>query len=190
MLSIDFAKWWATTGQSSNYNWGNMDLPYLDCKDADAFEPVDEFARRFAPVSHLAAITLLKIRLLLDLRALQRAREEHGPQIPQEVLQSIEQHLVSSVVTGNKQILERQDHAPQIAELERQIRQCYDTLSKENEYFWPALVKPGADWKTRPSVYMRGTEEEMQLFLSYSYPAWAQTPGAIDVIEELSKQTS
>lgn len=36
----DFCVWWATTGQERDYDWGNMDLPYLDIKNADILEPV------------------------------------------------------------------------------------------------------------------------------------------------------
>ncbi|KAL8976145.1 MAG: hypothetical protein Q9205_007795, partial [Flavoplaca limonia] len=36
--AYDFIKWNGTTGSSRYYDWGNMDLPYLDVVDADVFE--------------------------------------------------------------------------------------------------------------------------------------------------------
>ncbi|CAG8910082.1 unnamed protein product [Penicillium egyptiacum] len=39
----DFLKWWATTFQKDNYNWGDNTLPYLDIMNANPLEPVDMF---------------------------------------------------------------------------------------------------------------------------------------------------
>ncbi|KAL8666238.1 MAG: hypothetical protein Q9168_007522 [Polycauliona sp. 1 TL-2023] len=36
--AYDFIKWYETSGSASNYDWGNMDLPYLDVVNADVFE--------------------------------------------------------------------------------------------------------------------------------------------------------
>ena len=41
----DFCKWWATTGQEGDYDWGNMDNPYLNVKDADVLEPPRKHSR-------------------------------------------------------------------------------------------------------------------------------------------------
>ena len=36
----DFAKWYETVGRRGDYDWGNMDLGFLDLKGEDAFEEV------------------------------------------------------------------------------------------------------------------------------------------------------
>src|SRR5204863_8640658 len=68
----DFVKWYATTGQDSDYDWGDMSLPFLNVKDADVFEPVDVFTGRYIHLSHSVSVALIKVRLLLDVRGLQR----------------------------------------------------------------------------------------------------------------------
>ncbi|TFA99787.1 hypothetical protein CCMA1212_008481 [Trichoderma ghanense] len=37
--AYDFIKWYATTGSESDYDWGDMSLPFLDTKNADVFAP-------------------------------------------------------------------------------------------------------------------------------------------------------
>ncbi|TLS23816.1 hypothetical protein PpBr36_09031 [Pyricularia pennisetigena] len=50
-----FLKWWAT----NLFGWGDVNLPHVDIRNADAFEPMR--------VTHLVVLTLLKLRLYLDL---------------------------------------------------------------------------------------------------------------------------
>lgn len=37
--AYDFIKWYATTGSESDYDWGDMSLPFLDTKNADVLAP-------------------------------------------------------------------------------------------------------------------------------------------------------
>ena len=71
--SYDFVKWWATCDPDGHYDWGNMDLPYLNIKDADVFESPDYLCGKFPDLSHLVCVTLLKIKLILDLKALRNS---------------------------------------------------------------------------------------------------------------------
>lgn len=59
----DFIKWWATM---NDYDWDDMDSPYLDIKNADVFENMDGFDN-FLEFHHSVCLILLKIKLLLDL---------------------------------------------------------------------------------------------------------------------------
>lgn len=36
--AYDFMEWYTTTGQDSRYNWGDIDLPFLDVKAGDVLE--------------------------------------------------------------------------------------------------------------------------------------------------------
>jgi len=170
-----------------DYDWGDTDLPYLDTKDADVFGSIEPFANEFHALSHTVAIVLIKIRLLIDLQALQRAKEEAGPHVPREILDNIQQHTSSSVITSDPTIIERDDQTPHIAKLRTQVQAFYAVVKKANAHFWPALLQPGDHLKARPNGYMHGSQSHMQLTLQYSYNAWAETPGAIGVIRELSK---
>jgi hypothetical protein len=184
----DFVKWWATTGQEDNYDWSDTDRPYLDVKGANVFEAVDFIAHKYSSLSHMVATTLLKIRLMMDLQSLQRARREAGPYVPQEILIDIQQHATSSVITGDSKILRREDQSPHILILGEQVRKLFMTIKQANEHFWPALITPGDNLKARPQLYGRGDQGEMQLTLQFYYNAWTETPGAIGAIEVLLKQ--
>lgn len=180
----DFCKWWATTGSKSNYDWSDMNNGYLDVKNADIFESAAVFTRKYAALSHSVAMMLIKIRLLIDLQTLQRAKDEVGPHVPQEILDWVQAQSVSSVITNNRKFLER-DQTPHIKELKGQIKELYDAVTESNKHFWPALIKPGTNLNARPQMYGFGDPAQMQLILQYSYNSWAETAGAIGVIEEL-----
>ena len=63
--AYDFMKWHATTGSEPRRDWDNMELPYLDVKNADILEtPLDGWANnRFLELSHVAAVLLIKVRI-------------------------------------------------------------------------------------------------------------------------------
>ncbi|KAK9357141.1 hypothetical protein V1504DRAFT_494618 [Lipomyces starkeyi] len=181
----DFLKWWATTGEERDYDWGDMDLGYLDVKDADVFENVDLYTREHYSLSHAVSVTLIKIRILHDLRNLQGSTVvgETAP-FPQEILDYIRGKLVSTIVAGKKEIMDAKDQGPAIERLESQVAHLCKAVMKSNKYFWPALISPGNNLKARPQTYSHGTPEEMRLVLQYSYDSWLETPGAINLIRE------
>ena len=178
----DFCKWWATTGQEGDYDWGDLDNPYLDVKAADVFEPPLENFMVSYDLSHVAAITLLKIRLLIDLRTLQNS-SIIAHKMPQEILDSLRGQLVSSIVAEKKSIMNTRDQAPLIQNLERQVQDLYMAVKKLNKHFWPALLSPGKYLTARPPAYSHGSLEEMQLVLQYNFEAWRETPRAVEVIK-------
>ena len=185
----DICKWYATTGQESNYSWGDMDSPFLDVKNADVFEPVLQgFLSKYGDLSHSVAITLLKIRLLIDARELQKSSMLSN-KVPQEILDSVRGQLVSgSVIAENKNIMNAKDQTPLIEKLEVQVFDLYTAVKRTNKHFWPALLKPEKHLAALPEAYSHGSSAEMQITLQHSFDAWVETPGAIDVIRELVKR--
>jgi len=177
--AYDFMMWWSTTGQKSNYNWADTKVPFLDVKNADVFEdPSGIFLRKYSDSSHAIAVALIKLRLLIDLRALQNSNMMRC-KLPQEVIDRVREQLVSNPVRNNREILHSADLTPQITKLEAQVDQCYEFVNRENKYFWPALLNP------EPYLgHSRGDKGEMLLYLNYSYAAWDETPGAIDAIRK------
>ena len=68
---------------------GNTSLPFLDVKNADVCEIVpDDLVSRFGDPSHAVAVILIKIRLLLDLRAMRNCRILRS-KAPPEILDTI-----------------------------------------------------------------------------------------------------
>jgi hypothetical protein len=183
--AYDFCSWWSTTGQE-DYEWRDVRAPYLDTKDANVFEDVGVFTQNARNLPHLVAVTLLKIRLLIDLHSIQRAREQVGPHVPREILDTIQRHSINSVIAGESKVIERDNQTPHVAELHKQVKALYVAVTKANPHFWPALIEPGEHLTARPIFYRQGDEAQMRFVLQQNYNAWSETPGAISIIEELS----
>lgn len=164
-----------------------MDLGFLDVKDADVFEPlVEGFLGKYGDLSFTVALTLLKIRLLLDVQALQNS-SAIGHKVPQEILDNVRDQLVTTVVSNNANIMKSSDQTPLIKEIEKQVQALYMKAQQQNKHFWPVLLKPEAHLGARPNSYSPGSPQHVQIVLNYSYSSWKETPGAIEMIRKLRK---
>ena len=180
-----FVKWWVTVGQALNYGCGDMSLPFISVRRANAFERVDYMCGDVSYLGHVVAVTLLKIRLLLSLTALKNKSIVLSDfQAPAEIFQNITLRLPdSTIVTNNQEILNRTDHTPQIEQLAWQVRKLYQTVRKANKHFWPGLLNPERHLEASPLAISHGSVAEMQLILQHSIDAWMETPGALEVIK-------
>ena len=182
----DYVKWWQTIGQESDYDWGDMSLPFLNIKNANAFEPVEYICSKWPDLSHVAAIALLRIRLLLDLQSMQNCAMLES-QVPADIVSNIERFVPrSNILSSQKKPMSREDCDLHIIKLTSQVNLLYKTVNTTNKFFWPALLNPGHHLTARPEAYSQGSTEEMQLFLQYSIDAWKETPGALEMIKEKS----
>ena len=163
-MTLTPIKWYFTTGQDSHYDWGDTDLPFLDVKDADAFESIELYTGKYAEISFVVAVALIKFRLLLDIKALQNSTVL-GEKVPQELLDNIRGQLVSSIVARNKDIMQAEDQTALIKKLEFQVKELFQAVDKSNKFFCPALLRPGKHLTARPQMYSSGTVEHMQLVL-------------------------
>ena len=161
----DYIRWWCTTGEDPQYDRGNLDLGYLDVHNANAFEPISALTQEHSPLGMLSALTLLKLKLLLDLRGLKNSED-----VPR-----------SPIVSQNTALLQREDHTAEIHKLEGQVNQLFTLIHEGNPHFWKVLVHPGdlLDKNARPGMFMRGSVQEVQIVLAFSYDAWLETPGVL-----------
>ncbi|KAH8671770.1 hypothetical protein BGZ60DRAFT_527222 [Tricladium varicosporioides] len=181
----DFMKWWFTTGSQADYDWGDVNLPYLNLNGEDVFESPELFLEQRPNLSYAVALTLLKVKLLLDVKMLESVTVA-GEKVPAEILDNIRDQLVTrAVITERKEVMEAQDLEPFIRELVGQIAGLHAVVTKANRFFWQALLDPSQHLSALPSAYSPGSVEEMQLVLNYSYDAWIETPGAIDIVRGL-----
>lgn len=105
-----------------------------------------------------------------------------------ELIDNIHVHIpVSTIIIGNKDIIESKDQTPFIEKLESQVDELYAFVDTTNPYFFESLLEPEDDLKARPEYHSSGSIQEMQLYLQYNYASWAETPGAIQMIQELSE---
>lgn len=78
---------------------------------------MDLFTRQFGGLSHAAVVVLIKIRLLVDLRALHRLVIVHE-KLPPELVDNIHDQLVSNIIAANKDAIKSQDLSPEIKKVE------------------------------------------------------------------------
>lgn len=179
----DFLKWYATTGSRGDYDWGDMDLPFLDVKDADVFEAVSEFIGEYSDLSHAVPLMLIKMRLLRIVKSLKNTDFLYD-RLPPELIDSISKDIGGKILAKRKDILMSKDQEALIKKLEEQVHELFTFVKKSNKYFWPGLLDPAAYLAAKPTEYSCGSEEHSQLTLQYNYDAFAETPGACDMIRE------
>ena len=184
----DFIKWYATTGQESKYDWGDLDNPFLDLKGEDVFEELPaNTTHRFAALPHTVALTLLKLRLKLDIRVLQES-SIIGTQVPQEIMDKIREQVVGDIVSERKDIMDATDLTPMSKELDKQIQALIKAVETQNPRFWGGLFRPENDLTARIGAYSPGSVQEMQRALQLNYDSWIETPGAMDLMRELLRR--
>ena len=180
----DFMKWWATCDRDDYYDCGDTSPPYLSYVNSDAFESSGFLNNGGLPnLSHVASMTLLKIKLLLELRHL-RYSTFLASKLPQELVNTVRYFLITS------DIISKDDNIMSLAKVEDltrtlffQIKSLFADVTKANKYFWRALVNPGAHSSAWPECYQAGSVEEVQVNLHYCYDSWSETPGAISIIK-------
>lgn len=100
----DFVKWYQTIGQVSDYDWGDTSLPFLHIKNANALEAVDYMRNSWADLSHVVAVTLLKIKLLLDEKPLKNS-SALGDQLPTEIVGNIQSYVSQSIIISSNKTM-------------------------------------------------------------------------------------
>ncbi|KUM66571.1 hypothetical protein ACN42_g541 [Penicillium freii] len=172
----DFLKWWATTGQNRDYDWGNTTLPYLDIKNANPLEPVDMFRGKLINLPHIVSVTLVKVKVLQVL--LTSMRPADG-----SIAHMLGLRVKPSTIAKNPNIANCEDAWLQSVKLKAQIRALYEDVHQLNSYFWPALVDPGEHLEAKTTMFSVGSVEQMRMTLNLTYEAWQEAPGAIAVIQ-------
>lgn len=152
----DFVKWWGTIGQKGDYDWGDMDEPFL-VKDADVLESLHYLCRKYMDINFVVPMTLLKIKLLL---AVKTGSKEW------EILRSspIFNQMEDRVVQDETGVCEK-DPVQIINILKSHVNMLYQAVDNSSSQLWPALINPGRHLQARPAFYSHGSEEEMQFAL-------------------------
>jgi uncharacterized coiled-coil protein SlyX len=190
--SYDFMKWWATSAQDPQYDWGDMSLPYLDIKNANPLEPVDTFlARGRTDLGHLVALTLVKIKLYFILLATHVAPEVTANTDGEANVINGFMELKGSTIAKNLNVanLTLAEAHTEMANLKAQIRQLYDAVNAANPYFWPELMDPDENLQAAPSMYSSGSREEMQAAMMWTWQSWNETSGALELVYGVLKGT-
>lgn len=177
----DFMKWHVTAGQDPHYDWGNINLPFLNVRDADVSEPVTLFVAEFAHLEFAVALLLIKMRLLKDVQTLQNSLfiyDHANVPLPPELVDRIRKMaMTGNIASKRKDILTSSNQKPLLATLEQQIKLLFNFVYRNHKYFWLGLLDPANYLASRPTSY------SAQLTLQYYYQAYVET----DSIEVISK---
>lgn len=181
----DFVKWWATCDPDGRYDWGNMDLPHLNVRNADVFEHPGFLITKFPALNHVIAVLLLKLKLLVDIRNIRVARKAFADRsVPFDVSRLIETDLIRSPLS--KRLLDESPKA--LIDLEckliKQSKVLGATLNKENEHFMFNLFDPDEALSDVPEGYSPGSWEEMAFAMRYSYAAFWETTGVLPLLRD------
>ncbi|KIW52795.1 hypothetical protein PV05_08415 [Exophiala xenobiotica] len=95
----DFIKWYQTEGQRSDYDWGNLDLPFLNVRGANVLEGVQYLDKKYGDVPHISALLLLKLKLLTDVIALKLTRKVIPSHLPPELWEEVEMNVIRSPIS-------------------------------------------------------------------------------------------
>ncbi|KAI4682895.1 hypothetical protein J4E81_009519 [Alternaria sp. BMP 2799] len=190
--AYDFCKWWVTMGSSLSCDWKNVTkLPHEMISGGDAWEGVEVFERvrnfgdgsgdnfavpSFSDLSHLVAVTLVKVRMLIDTFIL---TEGIQPQRFGELNTSsiVLRDAIREGDIGEIEIV--------FEIMKDQVKRLYHAVDRVNKHFWPRVVEPRAHLLMNPLNIGMGDETEMHKVLPEYYCAWSETPGAIEVIEDI-----
>ncbi|PTB43540.1 uncharacterized protein TrAFT101_002099 [Trichoderma asperellum] len=193
--AYDFMTWFAAVNEDPDHEWGNVDKPFLDTKDANVFEEPLKRAwtvTSFLDLSHAVVVLLIKVRVLLDLYAIQNTFIALTGVIPPEIIAIICGKLVRSDVMFRHQILlsTPEKMASLTKRIKSQVRELYKAVGKYNPYFWNLMVNdPDACVLRTPQYngYAQRSEQEALVILAFTFAAWYETPGAIKMLRDLAK---
>ncbi len=172
----DFLKWWAVVknkDRNGTYALDDVTLPYLDIRGANAFEPIGVFCSGGLSLSHLANLTLLKLRMCLDLDA---AIKEIDHVDPDQVLGTL-------VRAELPRFYGHGDVMVTAGTLRDQYHRLCRAVNDANPYFWEVLVDETEEPPSRPQSCVRGSREEAYLALNQCLRAWQESEDAILTIE-------
>ncbi|KAI1808913.1 hypothetical protein F4811DRAFT_548489 [Daldinia bambusicola] len=183
--AYDFAKWCAVPSRKE-LDWKTYTGGFFSRHDEDVFEDPDMFVNHPALLSHLVCVTHLKIRLLLDLRMLQREAKKYGPNSAsyKTKMEWVKEHAISEILYKRPDIVKLNSWKTLIADVNDQIKRLYKRVENRNEHYWPALSQPEicADELIPEDNFEPGTKDEVAPLLLLTWKAWEECVPALTAI--------
>ncbi|OWZ12609.1 Zinc ion binding protein [Phytophthora megakarya] len=133
--AYDFIKWYATSGQDMHYDWGDMDLPFLDVHGADMTEELPYMRDN---VFFSSCIVYIKMMLTKTVKDAITAHElADRASLPTVVTDSL-----GAFLTPNGQARSLADLKKLHKKLERQLDEAFTTSNEQNPHFFPTMLDP------------------------------------------------
>ncbi|EGZ22808.1 hypothetical protein PHYSODRAFT_479460, partial [Phytophthora sojae] len=130
--AYDFIKWHAKVYQDSHYDWGNMELPYLDIHGADMAE--EKMPVEYGDVFFTSAIVYIKMTLAKAVRDAIVAHElADRASLPAALGAFLAPTGTASSLTDLKKLYRK---------LTRQAQKAFALTHTQNKHFWGAMLDP------------------------------------------------
>ncbi|KAG1684754.1 hypothetical protein DVH05_010580 [Phytophthora capsici] len=167
--AYDFIKWWLTGGTAFDYDWANMDLPFLDVHDADMTEDLLPTMEDDGNVFFSSSILYIKMKLA---EAVQEAINAHQladrASLPVGLTDSLGAFLAPS---GRPQSLG--DLKKLHKKLTSQVNESFALTHFQNQNFWYGLLDPMPIVNLpKPPHYEPGDVNEVRLWALQNAMLW------------------
>ncbi|SPO04162.1 uncharacterized protein DNG_06845 [Cephalotrichum gorgonifer] len=177
------------------WNHSDKDLHYLQPKNADMLEELYDLDANWdnpgrLNLSYLASLILIKVRALLGLQAIQRAKRALAGTLSPELMAMIYAQLAGSVIVKypSKMVATTEETSIDIAMVMLQVRDLYVAIEAKNPEFWESMLNSPTCVATKRYCYHA---EALKLdacnAIQRNHIAWYATPGAIDSIKRLRR---
>ncbi|KAF6524831.1 hypothetical protein HZS61_010626 [Fusarium oxysporum f. sp. conglutinans] len=175
----DFIKWWARNGPEARSR-----SPFLNLHGANAFESLTKLSARVSnlSLSHLVALTLLKLRLYLDCESVYNFQQECILEFfePDPSFADVDRPIGS--LARNKMHSTNFDRAETlISSLRSQYLELCREANAANSYFWEALIDD--EPCTPPPHYSPGSRQEAEQVVYQCRSAWQESEDALVMVE-------
>ncbi|KAJ5888353.1 hypothetical protein N7495_008394 [Penicillium taxi] len=162
----DFIKWWATHH--------DYDLPH-DRRMANPFEGIDAVCNKDTNLSlgHLVSLTLLKLRMHLDVEQYNQSDYEPGSMIYRPIGKLV-LHKMKQLSAGEIYCLADL--------LDNQYRLLCRQVHNQNPQFWDLLIDESDEPLNMPQYYSVGSTEEAIMTVIQCKRAWEESEDTIRAI--------
>ncbi|SPO06391.1 uncharacterized protein DNG_09080 [Cephalotrichum gorgonifer] len=188
--AYDFLKLYAYTSHA--LGWPRQKLPFLEPRDSDVLEDrQDEHWTDglHGDLNHAIPLLLVKVRVLLELRAIQSTMRAFAGTLPPEIISIVCRQLVDSTALASRPEVLRSNPdviGGLIRKMKAQIREIYRASDRLNHEFWRFMFN-----EPEPQLYGMSnsssfsTRQDAISAIIFNRPSWCSTPGALETILDL-----
>jgi len=127
--AYDFMKWWAVAGSDMHYDWGDIELPFLDLKGEDMTEPLKEVQVD----KHTNAQTLLELLMIkLDIRVEMKELTDDASKEVFSKVDSQVKSLIGLINEANENLFELLEERSELTDADKP--ESYSRGSVEEAY--------------------------------------------------------
>ncbi|KAE9313240.1 hypothetical protein PF008_g19787 [Phytophthora fragariae] len=171
--AYDFIKWYSTSGQDPHYDWGDMELPYLDVHGADMTEEVPEGIYEVFFVTCLVHIKMTLAKAVKD--AITAHELADRASLPAVMTDSL-----GAFLAPNGQTRSLADLKELHRKLTRQTREAFALAHSRNQHFWGAMLDPFPLLEApEPPFYAPGDANQVKIWVMQNALLWRDHLGFI-----------